>query len=186
MGFEITDANKKIQSRFRRPHKHRFSLVWVTRQIYAEAAILPYTLSTFAFYCLEDIKAWTAIMTLRQLKLVRCIRNLGLGVLFSQRATTSLCQSGFASLNRIEVKLLRGASHIEPPNPQLDEWVKGLEVDLSSGEYTHQRWWKAWLVSSGKANYGDMEASTRFESHLTPRVLTTLPITFVICHTYSR
>jgi hypothetical protein len=37
-----------------RPPLHRFSLLRVSRQIYAETAILPYHLSTFRFYDSSD------------------------------------------------------------------------------------------------------------------------------------
>jgi hypothetical protein len=40
------------------PPPHRFSLLRVSRQIYAETAILPYHLSTFRFYDSADLMKW--------------------------------------------------------------------------------------------------------------------------------
>lgn len=41
-----------------RPSTNRFALLRICRQIYAEAAALPYLLSTFRFYTSDDLRFW--------------------------------------------------------------------------------------------------------------------------------
>ena len=58
-----------------RPPTHRFSLLQTCRQIYSEAAILPWHLSTFRFYDESDIYNWLFQAPASQAKLIRFVQH---------------------------------------------------------------------------------------------------------------
>ncbi|KAH3968812.1 hypothetical protein HBH70_136560 [Parastagonospora nodorum] len=67
-------AMKEKFKGFKRLSEHHFSLLLVSRQVYAETGSLPYTLSTFVFLGATWVSDWTATMSLRASKLLELIR----------------------------------------------------------------------------------------------------------------
>lgn len=65
-----------VKAKFVKPDIRRFGLLWVCRQTYIECAVLPYTLSTFAFQRLPDVLMWMDIMSPHEIVLVRNIGKL--------------------------------------------------------------------------------------------------------------
>ncbi|KAH5409424.1 hypothetical protein HBI46_173970 [Parastagonospora nodorum] len=133
---------------FKRPSEHRFSLLLVSRQVYAETGILPYKLSTFVFLGAAWVSHWTATMSLRASKLLELIRFVRVTHVRLGRPLMSIFREGFGSLEKINVQLMpRTRSEIVfSLDTETMEWAKAHEIELNMSTCTFEEMMNRWLA----------------------------------------
>lgn len=146
--------NKSIKSKFskfskfRRSSEHRFSLLHVSRQVYAETTSLPYTLSTFAFLDYSNMSNWVATISHHALKLVALVRHVRIPYNKYKSPLFSLFQKGFCSLEKIDVQLTYSAvyDNMFPLDKKTMDWATAHKIELNMTSCTLQEMINRWLA----------------------------------------
>jgi len=149
---------KELHPSIYAPPSHRFSLLCVCRQVYAETAMLPYTLSTFTFISLHTIIYWLDSLLPQKRKLIQHVHSVqfgnwcGIESLADRAALKSLKE--IDGLERLDVRLYEIEWTTTNPTPQqiketILEYFAGTRVKVSvTSTPRYSDWIKEWARSS--------------------------------------
>ena len=139
---------KSIFGSFRRPSEHRFSLLHVSRQVYAETASLPYTLSTFAFLDSCSAFNWMVMTPPHALRLVALVRHVRFPCYKSTSLLLSHFQKGSCSLEKIDVQLMYSTVYDDnfTIDKEIMDWATAHKIELTMTSCTWQEVTNSWLA----------------------------------------